>query len=348
MAILNSVTWMAYSVMDKHLMYRREIWLFATASLFATVSGCAHRSGEGTVAQNDALAATSPKRDGDITIEEIRDNGLVARFYSSAERRPRTTILMLAGSGGGFPDDAAARDLAMSGYRVLGLAYVRNWQGQPAELTRARLIDVPLEYIFTALDWLRARREVRPDGVVIMGESRGAELALLVGSYRQDVAGVIAFSPSELRWGAVRGGGPAWTLTGVALPYAQGRYDRSDPLREFRDVLDGPPEVRDAASIEVERIRGPVLLISSRADQVWPSARMSNDIEQRLREHHFPFRVENIQFEDASHLLMGFGPGITESRATPQFVMHFGGTPSGTEAARNAGWARIKQFLASL
>ena len=74
------------------------------------------------VAQNDALAATSPRRDSDITIEEIRDNGLIARFYSSAERRPRTTILMLAGSGGGFPDDAAARDLAMSGYRVLGLA----------------------------------------------------------------------------------------------------------------------------------------------------------------------------------------------------------------------------------
>src|SRR5437870_5072396 len=185
-------------VMDQHLMYRREIWLFATALLFAAVSGCAHRSGKATVAQNDALAATSPRRGSDLTIEEIRDNGLVARFYSSAERTPRTTILMLAGSGGGFPDDAAARDLAMSGYRVLGLAYVRNWQGQPAELTRTRLIDVPLEYIFTALDWLRARREVRRDGIAIMGESRGAELALLVGSYRHDVAGVIAFSPSEL------------------------------------------------------------------------------------------------------------------------------------------------------
>jgi len=138
---------------------------------------------------------------------------LVARFYASAEQRHRTTILMLAGSGGGFPDDAAARDLTISGYRVLALAYVRNWQGQPAELTRDRLIDVPLEYIFTALDWLRPHREVRTGGIAIMGESRGAELALLVGSYRQDVAGVIAFSPSELRWGAVRGGGRLGHLT---------------------------------------------------------------------------------------------------------------------------------------
>ncbi len=66
-------------------MYRRDIWLLATASLFATVSGCAHRSGKGTGAQNDALTATSPKRDSDITIEEIRDNGLVARFYASKD-----------------------------------------------------------------------------------------------------------------------------------------------------------------------------------------------------------------------------------------------------------------------
>ena len=328
-------------------MYRREVCLLGTASLFAAVSGHALGFGKETVAQNDAPAEISPGRNSSITTEAIRDQGLVAVLSGPADLRRRTTVLMLAGSGGGFPDAAPARDLAMSGYRVLSLAYVRNFQGQPAELTRPRIIDVPLEYIFTALDWLKTRADVRPDGIVIMGESRGAELALLVGSYRPDVAGIIAFSPSELRWGAVLGGGAAWTLKGTALPYAQGTRDQSDSLREFRDVLDGPPEIRNAASIEVERIRGPILLISSKTDQVWPSARMSNDIERRLREHQFPFRVENVQFEDASHLLMGFGPGIFGSQ-TAQSAMQFGGTPSGTEAARNVGWARAKQFLANL
>jgi len=28
--------------------------------------------------------------------------------------------------------------------------------------------------------------------------------------------------------------------------------------------------------------------------------------------------------------------------------MHFGGTAEGTEAARNAGWTRVKEFLAGL
>src|SRR3954454_25169508 len=100
---------------------------------------------------------------------------------------------MLAGSGGGFPDAAAARDLATAGYRVQSLAYVRNWQGQPAELSRPRILDVSLEYVFSAIDWLKYRQDVRPDRIVLMGEARGAELALLVGSYRPDVAGIIAF-----------------------------------------------------------------------------------------------------------------------------------------------------------
>src|SRR5207237_775259 len=83
---------------------------------------------------------------------------------------------------------------------------------------------------------------------VLMGESRGAELALMIGSLRPDVAGVIAYSPSELRWGAVGGGAAAWTLHGLPLPYAQGHYDRAAPMREFTEILDGPADVRNAAA----------------------------------------------------------------------------------------------------
>src|SRR5437667_9213077 len=140
----------------KHRLYRRCICFLAAASLAAAVSRCALNSGKRAAAQNDGRAATSPKRNSDITIEEIRDNGLVARFYASAEGRQRTAVLMLAGSGGGFPDDAVARDLAACGYHVLALAYVKHCQGRPAELTRDRLHHVPLAYLFTALDSLSA------------------------------------------------------------------------------------------------------------------------------------------------------------------------------------------------
>jgi len=294
-----------------------------------------------------AFGARHPARAQEVQRVEVREGGLVGRFYAAAGASRRTGVMMLTGSGGGYPDDYAARDLARAGYPVLAIAYFRTRAGDPPELEQKELRNVPLEYIFKALDWLEARPEVRADRIVLMGESRGAELALMIGALRPDVAGVIAFSPQEVRWGAVGGGGAAWTLNGKPLPYAVGVYNRATPMSQFTDVLDGPADARDAATIDVEHIHGPVLLISSRADALSPSARMANDIEARLRAHGFSYRVENVQYEDASHLLMGFGPGATEFRAE-RFTIHFGGTAAGTEAARNAGWARVKEFLGRL
>jgi hypothetical protein len=45
---------------------------------------------------------------------------------------------------------------------------------------------------------------------------------------------------------------------------------------------------------------------------------------------------------------MGFGPGATEFRVRDVFTIRFGGTAEGTERARNAGWARAKEFLGRL
>src|SRR5260221_652711 len=283
-----------------------------------------------------AFGASHAARTQEVQRMDVREGGLIGHFYAAVGASRRTGVLMLGGSGGSYPDDAAARDLARAGYPVLALAYFRDREGNPPELEQKQLRNVPLEYILKALDWLEARPEVLADRVALMGESRGAELALMISSLRHDVAGVIAYSPQELRWAAVGGGDAAWTLNGVPLPYAEGVYNRATPMSQFTDILDGPVDVRNAAAIEVEHIHGPVLLIPSRADALSPSARMANDVEARLRANGFSYRVENVQYEDASHLLMGFGPGQTEFRAE-KFTIHFGGTAEGTETARNSG-----------
>src|SRR5438552_5685009 len=294
------------------------------------------------------LAASRDAQAQEVQRVDGREGGLIGQFYCAGGASRRTGVLVLGRSGGSYPDDAAARDLDRAGNPVLALAYFRDREGNPPELEQKQLRNVPLEYIFKALDWLEARPEVRADRIVLMGESRGAELALMIGSLRPDVAGVIAYSPQELRWAAVGGGDAAWTLNGVPLPYAEGVYNRATPMSQFTDILDGPIDVRNAAAIEVEHIHGPVLLISSRADALSPSARMANDIEARLRANGFSYRVENVQYENASHLLMGFGPGQTEFRVNERFTMRFGGTPEATEIARNSGWARVKDFLGRL
>lgn len=300
------------------------------------------------VGASPALAQGAPQPLERRAPLEVRDEGLVGRFHVEPNARRRTAVLLLGGSDGGYPSPQAARNLAQSGYPTLALAYFRGYTGQPEELARTALSRIPLEYVFTALDWLKRRPEVRADRVVLMGESRGAELALQVASLRPDVAGVIAYVPSSLRWAeAGPNDAPAWTLNGVGLPYARGVFDRRRPMDQFTTVLDGPRQVRERAEIAVERITGPVLLISTTADKVWPSARMADELEARLRTRGSGRRVIHRKFDDASHLLMGYGPGVTKFTAGA-FTVEFGGSEEGTRRARDAGWALVKDFLAEL
>ena len=56
---------------------------------------------------------------------------------------------------------------------------------------------------------------------------------------------------------------------------------------------------------------------------------------------------DHIRYKDASHLMMGTGPGITKI-SQAGFTMDFGGTAEGTAAARADAWARVKRFMAEV
>jgi dienelactone hydrolase len=276
----------------------------------------------------------------------MSEAGIAARFYPAAPGAPDgAAVVMLNGSDGGYPSARAAADLASAGHPVLALAYAGGF-GAPIDGLPAQLANIDIGYVGLAIDWLHTRLgPQRP--VVLMGLSRGAELALVVGTLRQDVAGIIAFSPSSLRWPAVgdpTGRIPAWLQNGVALPYAA-RPGLSDHA-SFAAALADRAVARRAA-IPVERISGPILLISSRADNIWPAAYMADRIEARLRRAHFRQSVRNLQYDNASHLLMGPGPGMV-SFAQGDFRLWFGGNEAGTLAARNAAWAEARRFLAAL
>ena len=55
-----------------------------------------------------------------------------------------------------------------------------------------------------------------------------------------------------------------------------------------------------AAEIPVERINGPVMLISGTDDQVWPATVLSEFAVRRLRAHSHPFAVEHLVYEGAA------------------------------------------------
>lgn len=280
---------------------------------------------------------------------DINEAGLTGRFYAAPGMKHHTAVLMLGGSNGGYPYDSAAQNLAKSGYPVFALAYFRNFVGQPAGLPKY-LANIPLEYFFHAIDWMKTRPEVNPGKIVLMGESRGGELVLLLGTLRPDLAGVIAYSPSNFVWAGLDPtfSRPAWTLHGKPVPCLIVRkFSFEHAVASFKQAIAAAtPAERAAATIPVEKIRAPVLLISSRSDNLWPASEMSNAVETRLKSHGFRYAMQNVQYRDASHLLMGYGPGIVRLGMPFMGGFYFGGSPEGTRIARDAGWAKAKDFLA--
>ena len=280
----------------------------------------------------------------------VREDNIVGRFHPVAGRKRRTTVIMLNGSDGGIPSAAFAGDLAAAGFPTLALAYVQDDEGQPAGVPNGA--PIPLEYFFRALEWLKRRPEVDPARIVVMGLSRGAELALLLASQRRDIRGVIAFSPASHVWGA-----PAdlyrgtkfdrafWSLDGRPLPFQVNRPDFNVPVRQW--FAKAP--IVDAAAIRVEDIAGPTLLLSSTSDGEWPASDYANEIAARLKAKNFSYQVINRQYDDASHLLMGYGSAPTKLKVPgTSYVIDFGGSPEGTRRARDAAWATSKSFLRKL
>ena len=53
----------------------------------------------------------------------------------------------------------------------------------------------------------------------------------------------------------------------------------------------------DRAAIAVEKINGPVLLLSATRDEFWPSTEMSELIVTRLRKSGFPHPFEHVAIE---------------------------------------------------
>ena len=58
------------------------------------------------------------------------------------------------------------------------------------------------------------------------------------------------------------------------------------------------------AVIKVENITGPIMLISSRMDTMWPSELAAKAIIRRLEEHGFPYEYRHLSYEHGSHLFV--------------------------------------------
>lgn len=299
-----------------------------------------------------------------VTRREIAEDGLVGTVFRPADGGPRPVIIVLNGSGGGIPRQRAAL-YAAHGYTAFALGYFKA-PGLPAHISRT-----PLEYFERALRWTRATLDPAGGFVAVTGQSRGGELTLLLASRFPDlVNAAIAYVPSAVVHGTLRAGAPGeapdsptWTWQGQALrnvwqdnpeadwtAFNQTRGD-GQPVRQapaFHTPLRHAPSVA-ASRIAVERIAGPVMLISGTDDGFWPSTLFSEQIAATLREHGHRWPVEHVRGEGAGHAI-GLPHVPTTLIAKPHpvagVVLTGGGTAAANAHANRVSWDAVQRFLA--
>ena len=233
--------------------------------------------------------------------QHVTANGLRANFYQVDGQQSRA-IIVLGGSEGGLPfadHEEQLQPLLDLGHPVLCLAYFKT-EGLPQSLEQ-----IPLEYFEQAFDWLSRQTDI-PHQYNILGGSKGAELALLLASRYRQVRTVIASVPSHVTWQGIPNGAPkgplgsSWSYAGKDIPFVSLPFSPALILalftsryrKVYEQALLNKKQVA-TATIPVEQMRGPLLLISARADTIWPSTPMSKQILQRLADHHHPFSYQH-------------------------------------------------------
>ena len=288
-----------------------------------------------------------------LAIEGLKDetvsaNGLAGRFYAPPGNGPFPGVLVLGGSSGGFSGAIKARLLASHGFAVLTVAYF-GAEGVPSSLK-----EIPIEYFKKAIGWLSAQNSVAPGGVAAYGTSRGSEAALLLAAHDERVRRVVAVAPSHVVWTCIcdEGLASSWSLDGTPLPFATPRPDPSyhhEPGTPFRVVtrfMQGlkDQEAVEAARIPVEKINGPILLVSGTDDQLWPSTLMAETIMQQLQASGFDYPYKHIAIKGAGHSIRSSLLPLAGTTTTRGGRILLGGTYEGVRRSASS-WPEIIDFL---
>ncbi|HUU06373.1 MAG TPA: acyl-CoA thioester hydrolase/BAAT C-terminal domain-containing protein [Patescibacteria group bacterium] len=287
----------------------------------------------------------------------LDQDGLSGFLYYPAEGGPFPGVIILGGSEGGL-FEPRARAFAANGFAALTLAYF-NYANLPDEL-----VKIPLEYFDSAIAWMKAQPQVDPGRLGIVGGSKGGELALLVASRNSELKAVVAMTPAAHSWEghSLRFFSPdyqpvsSWSLGGRPLPFVPfkvsaqekeiyGRGELASFVPFFRDGLAQADAATVAkAAIPVEKIAGPILLISGSDDRIWPAGAFCAAIAARLEKAGFPHQVRHLSIENGGH------NSCVPFLITANHGLLIDGDPSGGSPRADAqggyrSWAETMAFL---
>lgn len=270
-------------------------------------------------------------------------------FLPHRDKYPGNVLICFSGSDGKFElSQMLARVFQSNGLTTLALAYVME-EGLPNQF-----FHVPIDFLEAAAKRLH---DMGYQKVGLWGISKGAELALTAGSLLPElVNAVVAVSPINtvcqgftMEKGVSIASGSSWTFRGREVPYTQFGIEKF-PLGHviWKSIQAGELTMYDlyrplvqnpnfAAVIQVEKITGPVLLISSKMDTMWPSELAARQVMKRLRRYHFSHFYKHLSYDYGGHMFVPM-----ELRMTKFFK---GDRGKNKDRGRNARMDSLKKTL---
>lgn len=131
-----------------------------------------------------------------------------------------------------------------------------------------------------------------------------------------EISSVVAVVPSCVTYGGIPDERiPSWIFEGTPLSVAptpirkddfkQLKTQKSVNLTKiFLEKMQNNKQAFDQAMIKVENIRCPILLISGKDDNMWPSSIYCDLIMQRLDAFNSPIFREHLPYENVGHMIL--------------------------------------------
>ncbi len=255
------------------------------------------------------LGAASPAfvvADTVVQKKIINENGIVGDFFFCKDAENQRPLILLGGAEGGkalseWTDKIS--ELIKRGYAVLVLAYFGT-EGLPPTLQ-----SISLEYFDNAIDWVRKQPNVDPNGVGIIAGSKGTEAALLLATTNHNIKVIVAIAPSAYAFWGIQGPGgkeqrtSSWSRGGKDIPFAPMVSNKEKVIRamqthKFLPIYNEAIASPDAArgEIKIELAKAPILFVSGKKDELWPSYKMAEVMMQRLKENKYPYHCGHLSY----------------------------------------------------
>ena len=191
---------------------------------------------------------------------------------------------------------------------------------------------------------------VQGESVGLVGHSLGGMTALLAGSEFSSVGAVVSYSGSGVLydWPDFQREGeskPSFTRDGEPLSGITIRDpDRTADVwhQSWQQATEAEIE---AATIPVEQIEGPVVLVAGEDNEIWPAADLHTVARDRLAAHDHP-EFEHLVYEDTGHTVLP--PYLPMKGTAPGEEGWDGGTKAGAAYAAHDHWPRVIEAFETL